>query len=113
MNSFVSVSELEQQLLPKLQRELEYTESADDVNKFFVYNARHILLRVLAGEVPLNPDDIKLKPGKPPFYELGTAISQHPQFQQLYEQAELNAVLQRLAEASAKRYMEMLHRMSL
>ena len=102
-----SFTKLEREQVPQLRDDLDAAESTEDVRKFFAYNVRHLLMKVMMGEVEVLPDDIQLNPDAPPYYRLGPGLKDNSRFVEISAHSDLPQILERFAEASAHRYLHL------
>lgn len=106
MTTNISLSKYEKQVLPKFRDKLNQSESEEDVKKFFVETIERFLSLAIDGPVKSQYGDIQLVPEKSPYYLISPELLNQQTMQSL-QNSDLNAVLKRIAEPAAHRYLHL------
>lgn len=107
MDKHISVAKYEHSVLPGFRSKLSQAESTEDVNKFFGYTVRELLVNVFQDNQFHDFDAIELSDAGDPPYRLdkgrlaGKPIA--PDFLKMWERSDLPRVIGGLAEAALHR----------
>ena len=104
MTKQISFSKYEQKVLPNFRQKISTAESTEDVKKFFVYTVQELVESIFAGKIDFEYEDIKLMPGKEPYFLLSKQLVSSNEFKSVWDESDLSHLLSRLAETAVNRY---------
>lgn len=104
MTKQTSFTKHERKVLPDFRKKINNSESTEDVKKFFSYTVLSMFRDILAEDVPVELDDIRLAPESNPPYQVSPRLLEVPAFRRIWENSDLSKVLGRFAETALNRY---------
>jgi len=93
-----SFSKIEQDVRHNYRKNLNMAESTEDVKKFFIYAVQDFIGQAFEGRVTVDFDDINLDPQAEEGFVCCTALREHEEFMENWENSDLPMIIARLAE---------------
>ena len=102
MTKSFSYTKAEHNVRPEFHRNINLAESGEDVKKFFVYAAQHLIEQALDGKVSVNYDDISLAQEQEHGFVVGERLKSNDDFMTARENSDLQSILKRFADSAIK-----------
>jgi len=107
MNTHVSFSRVEQEILPKYRDNINHAKSTEDVKKFFVYAAQELVGKALEGRVSLEYEDFRLDFELQKPFHVSERLLENQNFLEVWETSDLPHIVARLAETAHNHYLRL------
>lgn len=104
MTTQFSFTKYEHEVLPTFRQKISKAESTEDVKKFFVYTAIHLLKTVFEGKMNFEYEDITLLPHSKSQYSVSERILSSDHFKSVWNNSDLPRVIYRLALSAMNRH---------
>lgn len=98
MNTSLSYTKIEKDLLPKFRKQMSTTESTEDVKNFFGYCMKDLFSQAFVDLVDIGPEDFQLVPENDPPFEISGHILSHEAVASVWQASDLPAIIGRFAQ---------------
>ncbi len=100
----LSFTKIENELQPDYRQRLNLAESTEDVKNFFAYTVTELLQKVFAGKMDFAYQDVALKFGDEPYYQISDHLLTSESFLSVWNLSDLSNILARMAKSAIHRY---------
>lgn len=102
-----SFTKFENALRPEYRDMVNNAESTEDVRKFFGYTVRKLFDQVFEGKVDFDHEDVLLDASGESGYRLSERLRAHPELATIWEESDLDDILQRFAQSARHRFIHL------
>ena len=104
MGKQISVVKHENTILPGFRNKISRVESTEDVNNFFIYSVRELLVNIFQDNQYNDIDAIKLSYEGKPHYKIDESLVTADEFSDVWRNSDLPHIIRRMAETAIHRY---------
>lgn len=104
MSTQQSFTKIEKDILPKFRKDMNLSESTEDVKKFFTYSMQSLLSQALSENFAPNFEDIQLQPDQSPPFHLSDDLTGLDAFAAIWKDSDLEEILHRFAHIAKNRH---------